>query len=360
MVLVAVLGGCASAPASSGGGYPGEPSGSLVLEPSPMLALARGEREATELPLAAPDRPDRAERRAAREAEGDATEGEGATEAAAEPPELGEEIEDGGEMEVRTVRVKTTRFATPEDLARYAIRHAESRRPRELYPTRLLVRRAGPVRAEGASRRERRRAAELVEDLRHEIKQCLVQEQSRRPGVVLEVPESLVIQQAARGSDPVAYRFSLSVGPGESATVTRRQGGLSAEGAECIAAAADAGTRGRRLRARVEIPVSAFVQPGFAMAGSGMHSALALEAATLGWLHYEREQYREALAYFRDAYWLFHLVEYQVLIGMALEELGRDEAAADAYAMYLERRPYAAEAPRLREAIARLRADEGP
>lgn len=320
-----------------------------------MLELARSEREAMELPL--PSRVPASRRAEPTAGEAEADDADDGDETIADE-HSGEEIEDGEEMEVRTVRVKTSPFATPEDLARYALRHAESRRPRELYPTRLLVRRSGLVRPRGTDRRVRRKVAGLVEELRPEIKRCLLEEQSRRPYVILEVPESLVVQQAARGSEPIAYRFVVHLRPGEAATVSSDQGELSSEGTECIAALVDEATRGRRY-GRAQLPITAFVQPGYSVGGGdAMHSALALEAATLGWVCYGRGQHEEALAYFRDAYWLFHLVEYQMLIGMALEQLDRPKAAAKAYAMYLERRPYAAEAPDLRETIARLRAED--
>ena len=87
-----------------------------------------------------------------------------------------------------------------------------------------------------------------------------------------------------------------------------------------------------------------------------MNSMLAREAATLGWLHYERGEYTDALAYFDDAYWVFHLVEYQMLRGLALEALGRHVAAVEAYGMYVDERRHAPEVPQLKEKIATLSA----
>ncbi len=85
-------------------------------------------------------------------------------------------------------------------------------------------------------------------------------------------------------------------------------------------------------------------------------SALHRGPPALGWQHYERNEHEAALELFRDAHWVLHLAEYRYLEALALEQLGRFDAAADAYAEYLAERSYAPEAPTLQGRIDRLRA----
>ena len=72
----------------------------------------------------------------------------------------------------------------------------------------------------------------------------------------------------------------------------------------------------------VSVSLVAFGQWSFAHGGSSMHAMLAMQAAMLGSIQYELRDFAEALEYFRDAYWLYHLVEYRLLEGMAHEALG--------------------------------------
>lgn len=257
--------------------------------------------------------------------------------------------------DIRRVVVRTSPFATPEDMARYTLRYAESRRPREMYPTRLLLRRAGPIRACGSSREDLRAARQLVDDIRAEAKQCIVVEQARQPGVLLPTPAALVLEQAAQRSD-IAYSVSVHLRPGEPARVTSPGSTLSLQARRCIGEVVDRATPREGL-ARMEIPLTIFKQPPFRMGGNPLHEGLAREAATLGWTHYERQEHAEALEFFRDAHWLFHLLEYRLLEGMALQQLGRSGAAIEAYVEYMKGRPHAPEVPQLRRTIARLRAE---
>lgn len=275
----------------------------------------------------------------------------------AEPESDEPEPEPDEPEDIRRVVVRTSPFATPEDLARYTLRNAEYRRPREMYPTRLLLRRAGPIRGCGSDREDLRAARQLVQDIRAEAKDCIVQEQTRQPGVMVRAPAALVLEQAARRSD-IAYSLSVHLRPGESARVTSRQSELSSMARRCIADVVDRATPDGGL-ARMEIPLTVFKQPPFRMGGHPLHEGLAREAATVGWTHYDRQEYAEALEYFRDAYWLFHLVDYRLLEGMALERLGRSRAAIEAYVAYMEGRPYAPEVPQLRRTVAQLRAEAG-
>jgi tetratricopeptide (TPR) repeat protein len=84
---------------------------------------------------------------------------------------------------------------------------------------------------------------------------------------------------------------------------------------------------------------------------------LSLQAAALGWLHYERGEHEQALAYFEDAHWVFREGEYLYLIGLAHERLGARERAAAAYERFIRERPYAPEVETLQVKIQQLRTD---
>lgn len=301
-----------------------------------MVAMARHERE-----LAQPRRS--AQRRAAEPIAQDPSDVEAS------------ELDDIETTEVRTVVVRRSPFATPEDMLRATIRNAEHRRPREVYPSRLLVRGGGMLASCGGEPADVDRRA-LVRSLRPQISQCILEELVRRDGLILPGPAALVLQQAA-ATESIDYSLTVHLAAGQPPTVSSRRGTLSAAGRECIANVV--GTRARREGATSgDIRLSVFMQPGLYYGGTDLHRALALESAIMGWTHYERGEYREALEYFRDAYWVFELVEYQVLVGMALERLGHPQAAAKAYRRYVDRRPYAPRFDELRQRAARLAATD--
>ena len=304
-----------------------------TIEPSPLLELVRSERFHAEHPPKRPSGPSD---------ESDA--------------ELEEEVdhsfEDG---EVREIRVKTSRFATWEDLARYALRHAEKRRPRRLHEARFLVRTEPTTAGTATSRAAARRR---VRARRPEIKRCLLAAETRRPEVIVKAPSALVVEQAM-GTGTVQYDFTVHFPKdGSEPTVTHGSVYLDDDTRECIGHALHSD---KRKVPHIDLPVVAFAQPPHSPAGggSGLHAMLANQAAALGWLHYERGEHHEALAYFEDAYWIFHRVEYKVLVGMALEELERPAEAAEAYTDYLVERSDAPDALELRAKVIKLRREAG-
>lgn len=336
LAVAAALGlpatGCGQAPRPGPSSSPATAEASAI-EPSPLLELVRSERFHAERP------PKRALVEAPSEDE-------------VEPEQADHSFVDG---EVREVRVKTSRFATWEDLARYALRNAEKRRPRRLHESRFLVRAEPTTDGTQVSRAAARRR---VRARRPEIKRCLVAAEARRPEVIVKAPSALVVEQAmSRGT--VQYDFTVHFREdGSEPDVTHGSVYLDDETRECIGKALHSN---KRKIAKTDLPVVAFAQPPFSPAGggSGLHAMLANQAAALGWLHYERGEHHQALAYFEDAYWIFHRVEYKVLVGMALEKLERPAEAAEAYADYLVDNADAPDALELRAKVIKLRREAG-
>ena len=292
--------------------------------PSPLLELARSEREVP------PVRHQWLRKRFADE-----------------PPEDTVVDEDGI---VRTVRVHPFRLATPEELMRAALRHAESRRPRELHPTRFLIRTTG-VRA--STQRVRRRARRIADEHDKQTASCLVQEASDRTDVILRAPSSLVIEEAMR-TGPLSYRLTVKFA-GDDPPDVEASPPVNESTQRCLQEALTPGPGEHPRQARVIL--SAFSQRahGHNTGGAG-HQRLANEAATLGWIELERGAHQEALAYFEDAHWLYHRPEYELLQAMALQKMGRPHMALTRYRVFVEARPDAPETPMLRERIAALEA----
>lgn len=293
--------------------------------PSPLLELARSERE---LP---PVRRQWLRKRFTDEA-----------------PQDTEVDEDGI---VRTVRVHPFRLATPEELTRAALRRAESRRPRELHPTRFLIRATG-VRASTA--RGRRRARLIADDHDKRTAACLVQEASDRTDVILRAPSSLVIEEAMR-TGPLSYRLTVRFA-GDAAPQVEASPPVNESTQRCLREALTPGPGEHPRHARVTL--SAFSQRAYGHNNGGAaHQRLANEAATLGWIELERGAFDEALAYFEDAHWLYHRPEYELLQAMALQRMGRPNMALKRYRTFVESRPEAPETPMLRDRIAALEAE---
>lgn len=338
-----------------------------MLEPSVALQLLRDERLASLAPLEPAPR-----RASARAPQSEPAEPDAAS--SAEPPVEDDAAADqrsarddaDAETDVRRVVVpRRSRLATPENLLRARIRSVEPRRPRLLYVDRMLVRTSGPICECEGSRMARDEArtfvGKLVARARPAIKACLAEDLARDPRVLVDAPALLVVSQAMR-SDAVVYRFvpTLHLGPhGVEVRALGWPGGeLDDELDACLVRALEADVDRSSLTREhhVQVPIVAFSQHAWGVPLSGFNAALAFEAATLGWLHYERGEHEAALELFRDAYWVLHLGEYRYLEGLALQQLGRFDAAADAYAEYLAGRPYAPEAPTLQGRIDRLRA----
>ena len=275
------------------------------------------------------------------------------------------------DAEVRKVRVRTRRLATIEDVVRYQIRHVEARRPRELYPTRMLLRLSAPARVRNASAKQAlaldRDARRWIRDERASMKACILGELVEDPRILLKAPAGLVLEHVRALEPELAVRLRLVVDVGragvEVRTVDGRDRRLSARTRECIRTAlrgVDSSVDGLARSHRVELRLLAFIQPAWGMNLGNVNHMLAIQAATLGWVHYERGEFAEAEQYFRDAYWEFHLAEFQYLLGLALEKRGDVHGAAKAYAQYAEARPYAPEVPALAERIARSQPDDAP
>ena len=295
--------------------------------PSPLLALARSERE---LP---PVR-----RHWLRKRFADPT---------SEPDPEDTEVDEDGIH--RTVRVHPFRLATPEELTRAALRNAEARRPRELHPMRFLVR-TSRVRAATSKRRLRTRS--IVESRDEAIARCLVEEVSSRHDVILRTPAALVLEEATR-TGPITYGIAVAFRGRREPSVTIDPP-VSEPTTTCLTEAlAPRPTEDLRTD-RVEL--TAFSQRSWGMGGSALHQRLANEAAMLGWIELERGAHEEALAYFEDAFWLYHRPEYELLQAMALQKMGKPNMALTRYRRFVEARPHAPETPLLRERIAQLEA----
>lgn len=322
-VLLTVLSlGCATKPTAVDSA-PAPPQ-AYAFEPSPLLALARSERE---LP---PVRRKWLKRRFNPDAVDDDT-----------------TLDEDGIH--RTVRVHPFRLATPEELARAVLRHAESRRPRELHSTRYLVR---ATRVHAPTRAAKRRARVLVDARDPDIAQCLTQDLSSHPSVILRAPSALVLEQARHtGAGPTDHAIDIQFNGQRPPTVTTDPPVHDAA-TRCLESALTPGPGDRPRTARVEL--SAFAQGAFGHGGDALHQRLANEAATLGWIELERGAHAEALAYFEDAYWLYHRAEYELLQAMALQKMGKVNMALTRYRRFVEARPHAPEVEMVRERIAAL------
>jgi hypothetical protein len=248
--------------------------------------------------------------------------------------------------EVRKIRVRSPRFATSTDLLRYLVRHAERRRPRELHETRLLLR-ARVVDVEGRGRflEPTRGARTIVRKTRSAIKKCLADDIASDPRILLGAPASLVLEQARALGLPTDIAFDVRLRP-HGVDVDER---FDRATAWCIEAAIGPWLAGLGS-SRIDLRMSAFVQPGYAPESKfgSLNHRLSIQAAMLGWLHFERGHYEEALEYFRDARFVFHMAEFDYLVGLALARLGHASAAAEAFTAFLERRPAAPEAASVR------------
>lgn len=354
---------------------PPEPAEPQVLEPSVELRLLREERLASMAPLEpsprravepASARPDAVTDERPTE---DVADSESSPDADADreaEPEPDTEPEPDAEPDVRSVVVpRRSRLGTPENLFRARIRSVEPQRPRPLYVDRLLLRISGLIcNCDGSPQlRDHARAVvtSLVERARPAIKACLAEDLARDPRVRADAPALLVVSQAMRAG-PVVYRFVPTLDLGPHGVEVRGLGWPDDEvdteiGGCLVRALEDADVEPSSLtRAhRVQVPLVAFSQHSWGYNLGGLNPTLALEAAALGWQHYERGEHEAALELFRDAFWVYHLGEYRYLEGLALEQLGALDAAADAYADYLAVRPYAPEATTLQERIDELR-----
>lgn len=329
-----------------------------VLEPSGALQLVRAERLASIAPLAPADP----------SATGASSERDAAAEAGpADDADADADASPAAEDDVRQVVVpRRSPLASPEELFRASIRDAESRRHRILHFDRMLVRTSGPIcdcdGSENARAATRTFVDELVTSARPAIEACLAQELARDPRVLVDAPALLVVSQAMSLA-PVAYRFVPALHLGPAGVEVRSLGwpddALGDELGTCLTAAleeADVERPPLTGEHGVRVPLVAFSQRAWGTDVSALNLALAFEAAAVGWQHYERGEHEAALELFRDAHWVLHLGEYRYLEGLALEQLGRFDAAAAAFADYLAERPYAPEAPTLPARIARLRA----
>ncbi len=317
--LTCLLLGCRpAAPGTPNGGHP-PASKPVLFSPHPLLELARSEREAPNVRYQTGSRrPNR------------------------EPLDTVLD-EDGIE---RTIRVRPGGAGSIEDALGAVLRNAEARRPRELHPTRFLLR-ARNVRA--PSRAVRRRVREFAEASRSGVILCLTEELATRPDVFLRTPTSLVLEEALR-TGPIAYTVSVQF---------RRLGAVALKvsppvGEVTLSCLHRTFSEAEEIGSASAL-LSIFSQRAVSYNGMGaMHRSLALGAAILGWIAYERGVAEDALAYFEDAYWLYHRPEYQLLQGLALEELGAAREAITRYRSFVDAYPLAPETPSLRTRIGEL------
>ena len=345
----------------------------FVLEPPATLQLVREERVAMMAPRLRRDRlaprwqaPGRPVSDPPPRVDGtdDTTDDDPSADADEGPSDDASDDVEYAEGEVRHIVVRRRRFATPEDLARAMIRDAESRRPRDLYGDRMLLRAAGAVCHCDGDATELARVQAVMRDLlvraRPGLKLCLGDAIAHDPRVLAKAPMTLVMTQAML-VDPLVYRFTpeFDVGPEGLALLDLGwPGAVSPELAACAEQALDEADDidTSRIRAphRVRLPLVGFSQHHLGKP-RGVHWMLSLQAAQLGWLHYDRGDVEQALEFFEDAYWAYHEGEYQYLIGLAHERLGHRERAAAAYEAFVLARPYAPEVAELRGRIERLR-----
>jgi len=320
VALLWVMGCAAKADTRTGASAPSSAPHSFT--PSPLLELARSERE---LPPV---------RRQWLRKRFDGT------------PPTDTEVDDDGIR--RTVRVHPFRLATPENLARAALRDAESRRPREWNQARFLIR-ATKIRASSVHARHETRV--MVDDRDDRIARCLAEELTARTDVILRTPTALVIEQAVR-TGPLEYALSVAFHGKRDPTVLVTPE-VNEHTQACLTETLRPGLAENPRSARVEL--TAFSQvSGSPTRTPPIHRTLANEAAILGWIELERGAAEEALAYFEDAYWLYHRAEYKLLQAMALQKMGRPNMALTRYRLFVEQRPHAPETAMIRTRIAAL------
>ncbi len=334
----------------------------MVLEPHPVLQLVRSERLSRNpppAPAATPsprtDTPEREpstdEASEARDSADDETDDEPASAAVTEG-------------DVRRVVVRRRRFATTTDLIAAMVRRAEPRRPRQLHGDRMILRAsAAACHCDGDMTELARVQAAmraLVRSARPSLKRCLGEAIADDPRVIVKAPMTLVMTQAMLFG-PIVHRFTPEFDIGPRGVQLRDLGWPDAPAAlsTCLARALDharvADTSHIHAQHRVRLPLVAFSQRAETHEPRGIHWMLSLQAAAMGWLHYERGEIEEALAYFEDAHWVYHEGEYLYLVGLAHERLGAHERAASAFERFLRERPYAPEAEPLRAHIDALR-----
>ncbi|MGH1343287.1 MAG: tetratricopeptide repeat protein [Nannocystales bacterium] len=248
----------------------------------------------------------------------------------------------------RTVRVHPFRLATPEGLQRAALRQAEPRRPRELHPTRFLIR---PSKVRARTQQDRRAVRIFVDSRDRKTATCLVAQQSSRLNVLLRTPEALVLEEAMLAG-PVTYRLSARYD--KSGVPTVRVSPAVHEATQRCLEEALTQAEGAKPFTAARIDLTAFAQRAFDF-NLGAHTILANEAAALGWIELERGEHDAALAYFEDAHWLYHRPEYRLLQAMALQKMGRTNMALTRYQEFVDARPDAPETPMLRARIASMR-----
>jgi hypothetical protein len=257
-----------------------------------------------------------------------------------------------GPEQYRVVVVHSrSRFGTPEELARYYIR-AMDKKPRVFHPTRALLRTSvGARETTGESRRS------VIERARVDLLRCYVARAARDPRVIVKAPAGLVLQEAhARGLSGI--RFSVHVPrAGSTPTVdgaTLEGEALTDEDRACLEQAIDDALGGAVVPGGLDTAAVVWTQLAYGPASCGHACRLSHQAATLGWLFRARDDHERALEAFRDAAWAYRLPEYEVLIGMQHEELGRPRHALHAYRTYVTERPDAPDDPEIRRRIARL------
>lgn len=313
--------------------------------PSPLLGIARYERLAAEGPAPARRPSKRSLRRAKRE------------------------MQTNGPSDsdfVREVRVKTTKLATWEDVAAYELRKSYNRRPQEIHESRLVTRISGGIEVEGGSAPQRLEAKRsirgLVDDARQAVELCLVENTARDPKVIVDAPAALVLEQGARARG-INHRYAIELSADQGwwsiEGVEWSEGYADLEAADCVtdALASELRPLAAESNLSVRLPLVSFLDRAEGYNLGLPQRRLAIEAATLGSLELQRGHTEDALAYFEDAYWLFHLPEFKALEGQALEQLGRRRKAAEAYLVYLEAREDAPDAPLFSARAAELRAD---
>ncbi|MBV1857660.1 MAG: tetratricopeptide repeat protein [Nannocystaceae bacterium] len=185
---------------------------------------------------------------------------------------------------------------------------------------------------------------------------CMVGEVSSRTDVILRAPAAIVLEEAMR-TGPITYRIaigfhgrrdpSMFVDP----PVSERTGACLLD---AFRPKSDEDLRSER------ISLAVFSQQAWGVGGNGAHQHLANEAAVLGWIELERGHYEGALAFFEDAFWLYHRPEYEFLQAMALQKMGRPNMAVTRYRRFMKARPHAPETPMLRSRVAQLEAARDP
>jgi hypothetical protein len=206
-----------------------------------------------------------------------------------------------------------------------------------------------------AERRQAHRIARsTVVYARAALKRCYARRLTRDPRVIIKQPVGLVLEQAYRlDLAEIEVDIDLRVADG-SASVTgvyARNALLYDEDVACIIEAVGGATQVEDAGIDTQVGVVLWVQPEDQPSPA---AHLSLVAAAFGWLELERDAGEEALQLFEDAAWLYHLPEYQVLVGLAHERLGHRHEAAHAYQAYLDGRPGAPDAIDIEARLQRL------